>query len=422
MQPAKQITARSSGRSFIWNFGSEILWTTEMLKQKDILYLTHNYTDFIKNQIEKIAGHFRNVTVLARYKPLAELSRIIPFSKAYGHTFKQQFDLASLPSNVSVIPVPLWYFPSDYFYRRLGEQHFSKVLAQVRKTGIHFDIIHAHFVHSAGYAAMKLAEASGKPFVLTGHGEDVYDIPFRSDFWKQHSLKILKAADALITVSPSNVASLRDMGFNGGVEIIPNGFLPALFHPENTSECRADLNLPADKKILFSAGFFGEVKGHRYLIQAMQKLCENRDDLVCVIAGDGELRHEYRRMISDAGLSKYIMLTGRIAHRALGKWMNACDLFVMPSLRESFGVAQLEAMACGKPVVATVNGGSEHILKQGVSGMLCPAADATALSATIATALNTTWNTHAIAEEAKKYSWDKISEDICRVYKKIIKQ
>lgn len=99
--------------------------------------------------------------------------------------------------------------------------------------------------------------------------------------------------------------------------------------------------------------------------------------------------------------------------------MNACDLFVLPSLRESFGVVQIEAMACGKPVVATRNGGSEEVVISDKYGLLVEPTDPKVLTEKILTALDRKWDREAILAYAERYTWEKIAKEIMGVYAKL---
>jgi len=101
-------------------------------------------------------------------------------------------------------------------------------------------------------------------------------------------------------------------------------------------------------------------------------------------------------------------------------WMNACDLFAFPSISESFGVVQVEAMACGRPVVATCNGGSEEIVNDPGVGMLVPPGDATALAGAIRDALERRWDSRVIEGHAERYRWDRIVVRILDEYRSLV--
>ena len=96
--------------------------------------------------------------------------------------------------------------------------------------------------------------------------------------------------------------------------------------------------------------------------------------------------------------------------------MNACDIFVLPSLSESFGIVQVEALACGKPVVATRNGGSEEIIISEEYGYLVETRNAMQLAEKIIQALDKNWNEKVIREYASNFTWEKISKEIVSIY------
>lgn len=96
--------------------------------------------------------------------------------------------------------------------------------------------------------------------------------------------------------------------------------------------------------------------------------------------------------------------------------MNACDVFVLPSLAESFGIVQIEAMACGKPVVATYNTGSEEIITSEELGLLVEPANPKELGEKILIALDKEWDDERIRKYAEQFSWEKIAREIVKVY------
>jgi glycosyltransferase involved in cell wall biosynthesis len=290
----------------------------------------------------------------------------------------------------------------------------------IKERGTKFDLIHAHFTWSAGYAGARLKEEYDVPFVVTGHGYDIYSLPFKDDEWRAKIEYVLNTADHIITVSQSNLACIQKLDVSTPVTVIPNGFRSDLFYPRDPLKCRKALNLPLDKKILLTVGNLEPVKGQRYLVEAVQRIIRERKNILCVIVGAGKVRTALERQIRSLGLEGYVLLVGGKPHDEIPLWMNACDLFVLPSLRESFGVVQIEAMACGKPVVATRNGGSEEVVISDKYGLLVEPVDPDGLAEKILVALDREWDREAILAYAERFTWENIVKEITTIYQGVL--
>jgi glycosyltransferase involved in cell wall biosynthesis len=148
----------------------------------------------------------------------------------------------------------------------------------------------------------------------------------------------------------------------------------------------------------------------------VKEIVKYRGDILCIIIGDGVLREDLKAQIKKLGLENYVKLAGSKPHDEIPLWMNAADLFVLPSLSESFGVVQIEAMACGKPVVATRNGGSEEIVISEEYGLLCEPANSEDLAEKILVALDKDWDRDKILKYAQQFTWENIVKDIMGIY------
>jgi len=386
----------------------------------NLFVIAPEYYSFVKDQTEAISRYFQNVQVFVRYNPLAEISAILPIKGLDAFRLDWRVSRMDLPVNVHITPTPLYYLPIDYNYKLLGDAHYRKVCGCISRSGLKDGIIHAHHTWSSGYAGARLKEEYGVPFVVTGHGYDVYSLPFKDNEWREKIEYVLNTADHIITVSQSNLAYIQKLDVSTPVTVIPNGFRSDLFYPRDSSECRRVLNLPQDKKIILTVGNLEPVKGQKYLVEAVQRIVRERKDVLCVIVGAGKLRTALERQIRSLGLGDYVVLAGGKPHNEIPLWMNACDLFALTSLRESFGVVQIEAMACGKPVVATRNGGSEEVVPSNEYGLLVEPADPKDLAEKILVALDREWDQRAILAYVERYTWEGIAKEIMEVYTKIL--
>lgn len=207
------------------------------------------------------------------------------------------------------------------------------------------------------------------------------------------------------------------------IRVVPNGYHSWLFKPYDMLSARKELDLLADKKILVNIASLEEYKGQRYLIEAMRKVLVERDDVLLYIVGCGSLKKSLQSMINEYNLQSNVVLAGgNKPSKEISLWMNACDVFVLPSLSESFGIVQIEAMACGKPIVATFNGGSEEVVINDKLGILVEPKDVNGLAKAILKALEFGWDKKYILNYAKQFTWDKIAEKIMGVYDEVLKK
>ncbi|MCZ7355875.1 MAG: glycosyltransferase [Candidatus Methanoperedens sp.] len=395
--------------------------SVESKVNKSLLFVSHSYSTFVKDQIEQVSDHFDNVTILSRYNPISEISNILPIHSLRPFKKASIIDLSDKPSNVNVIVTPIFYVPTDSGYKNLGEKHFKIVERKIERDNIRFDLIHSHFLWSAGYVGAKLKEKYNVPFVVTAHGYDIYDLPFRDNEWKEKIRYVLDSADCIITVSNSNLKCIRELNAKTPVHVIPNGFRSDLFYPQDSKECRKKLNLPLDRMILLSVGcVYDEVKGGKYLIEAIREIVKHRKDILCILIGSGELKNKLQKQIKKAELENYIILAGGRPHNEIPIWMNACDIFVLPSLNEGNPTVMFECLGCGKPFVGTKVGGVPEIIISEDYGLLAEPANSKDLAEKILIALDKDWDCEKIRAYAGRFTWENITKEILIIYQHVI--
>lgn len=332
------------------------------MKKNNLLLIGDAYNTFQKDSIDTLANYFNNVTMFIKYNPIAEISRYISLPALNSHNSKSKIDFTNKPPNLNVILAPILYLPLDSNYKKIGEKLYKTVDKIITEKNINFNLIHSHFTWPAGYVGMKLKEKYNVPFIVTAHGYDIYTLPFKDQDWMDKIRSVLKSADHVITVSNSNLKFIQKLKVNNHVTVLPNGFKSDLFYMQNSSECRKILNLPLDKKVILSVGNLAEVKGQRYLIEAMQKISTHRKDVFCVIVGTGSLEKNLKKQLNAANLQNHFVLAGKKSHNEIPLWINACDLFVLPSLNEGNPTVMFECLGCGKPFIGTKVGGIPEII------------------------------------------------------------
>ncbi len=391
---------------------------TKSLKEKNILYITHSYNNFVKFQVEILAEQFNHVYVLMRHKPITAVSKIIKIQEIAFHSLDYKIDPTNMPKNITVIPTPIWYVPLQWFYKRLGPWHAKAVLKAIKNYDIKFDMIHAHFLWSAGYAGMEVSKQYNVPLVVTGHGQDVYKQPFLDKERRKGITDVLKYAHEVITVSKNNLRIIEDLGIKRKVHVIPNGFLPDLYKRQNKKELRKELGLPLKKKIFVTVANLEKVKGHEYLLQSIKTLVKDHKDIYFVWVGGGLLYTKLLIEIRKLGLEDHILMTNFQSHLNVVKYELASDYFVLPSLNEGVPTVMFESLACGIPFISTHVGGIPEINRK-FSGIIVEPKNSEQLAQAIEKALKTKWNSKKIIEYSKEYTWEKICQKIESIYENL---
>ena len=386
-----------------------------------LLVIAPHYNYFIKDQIEALSRYVDEITVFVKYNPLVELFSHIPFWEYSFHlrnyTYKKIINLGGTPDNILVYPVRIVYFKPDGRNQKLGELLAKKINELIRKEKIQFDLIHAHFTWPSGYAAVKLGEKFGVPVVVTVH-EDREWIKREYNSGDERIISTWQMASALIRVNRVDVPLLLE--FNDKVCYIPNGFNPNKFRVMKKEVARKKLRLPDDINVLFNLAGLYPYKGHIYLIRGMKTVVEKRDDVLCFIGGAGPLRNKLQQQINEFGLQDHVKLLGFVSDEELEYWMNAADIFVLPSLSEGNPTVMFEALGVGLPFVGTTVGGVPEIITSEDYGLLCPPADPECLAEKILIALDKEWDRERIREYAKQFTWENIAKRTLGIYRQVL--
>jgi glycosyltransferase involved in cell wall biosynthesis len=190
------------------------------------------------------------------------------------------------------------------------------------------------------------------------------------------------AVDSIIAVSANIEQRLVERFGSSKVVRIHNGIdLRQVGSSLPLETVRRQLGLMSDDMVVGSVGRLTPVKGQSTLIEAVAILKRGGWNVKGLIVGEGPLRSELRELATQKGIEKDVVLAGE--RRDVYDLINAMDVFVLPSLHEGIPMVLLEALASGKPVVASRVGGIPDVIRDGIDGLLVPAGDAVALSKTV---------------------------------------
>ena len=254
---------------------------------------------------------------------------------------------------------------------RLNKKHFEAFQKQAGKT----DLIHAHVSFPAGYIAMQLAAHYKIPYIITEH---MGPFPFPHYLDRRGRLRSflynpLRKADKVVAVSPTLAAAIAGYGLTTPA-YIPNVVDEAFFKPD-------DRELP-EIFTFFTLCHLSPQKGIDDLLQAVKILKEEHPHIQFRIGGAGNLLSAYKSMAINLGLEQQVVWLGALSREQAREEFLNCHAFILPSHYETFGVVYAEAIACGKPVVATKCGGAEAIINQ-TNGLLVEVGDTGAMADSI---------------------------------------
>jgi glycosyltransferase involved in cell wall biosynthesis len=308
-----------------------------------------------------------------------------------------------------------------------GFHMFWGTLGTVRKLRQRFDfeIIDAQYLYPDGFAANLLGRILNKPVVVTAHGKDVN--LFSRLFGIRNLIRFtLRHSSAVIAVCQALKDRIVNLGISDGkVHVIGNGADIQYFYPAEQLAARNKLNLPADRKTLLCVAQLTERKRIHLLIDAVQKLRQQRPDLLLLLLGgrsDTAYVNRLQRQVAQSGLQDNVRFVGEKPHQELGDWYNASDLFCLFSSREGMPCVLLEALACGKPVVASRVDGIPEVISTPDYGLLVDSSDPLEYASAIHKALNTQWRTHDLVSYARRNSWEELSSMQHAVFQQAISE
>ena len=283
-------------------------------------------------------------------------------------TYKQPVRLEQLSSNIHFHEVNVPEYPL-FHYQPYELALSSKLVDMVKLHKI--EVLHVHYAipHAyAGYMAKKMLEQEKifLPMVTTLHGTDI-TLVGNHPFYKPAVNFSINHSDVVTSVSQSLKAdTLRLFKVEKEIEVVPN-FIDVSKYDDSFSTSQRSVLARVDEKIITHVSNFRKVKRIGDVIKIfyrVQKTVKSR----LVMVGQGPERESAEELVHELGIEEKVIFMGE--SNEIDKILSYSDLFLLPSESESFGLAALEAMVNGVPVISTNTGGLPEVNKHGFSGYL----------------------------------------------------
>ena len=318
--------------------------------------------------------------------------------------------------------------PMDDLFSQLPG-FLSEVQRFQRENGIDYQVVHSHYWLS-GWVGSALARQNDIPHVITFHTLGLIKLQSRAGETEPEERAtverdLIASASRIVAYSPhERDAMVRLYGANpDNIVLVPCGVDLSRFRPLGRAAARERLGLNGAKVLLY-VGRVEPLKGLELLVHTAAQMETCQDVKVLVVGGADSGDEEVGRLqdlARDLEVEDVIDFVGRVDQEDLPLYYSAADVCVLPSYYESFGLAALESMACGTPVVATRVGGLSTVVHHGHTGYLkswrCPEAFANSLEMIISSEGLQDSMGKAARRRAEDMSWERVAAGIADVYR-----
>jgi rhamnosyl/mannosyltransferase len=246
--------------------------------------------------------------------------------------------------------------------------------------GFQADIVQIHHPNPMANISYILSNQRGKLIVL--YQSDIVRQRTTYKLYNPFLMRMLKKAQRIIVTSPHYLASSALLKkFQEKCVVIPLGIDLRKFDKKGCEKEVAAIRSQYGERIVLFVGRLTHYKGVPHLLEAMKRISGR-----LLIIGTGELERQLKNQAVRNNLSTQVHFLGELEEEEVVPFFHACDLLVLPSItrNEAFGLVQLEAMACGKPVISTqLETGVQYVNQNGVTGFIVPPGDSEALAGVI---------------------------------------
>jgi len=292
------------------------------------------------------------------------------------------------------------------------------------------DIIHAHWIVPNGFLAALVCRLTKTPLVVSIPGSDV-QVARKNKIFAKMAVFASKIADLVTTNSEDLKQAMVDLGAEPKkFKMIIYGIDKDKMRIDTTqnNQLRKKLELDKNDIIVLAVGRLVYKKGFDILIKAMSEIIKKNPKVKTIIVGDGDLKNDLVNLVKKLKVQQNVIFTGTVPYKELIYYYNLADIFTMPSVSpppDGLNVCVIDAMACGKPIVATNIAGNPLVVKDGVNGLLIPQKRPDLL----AKALLKLFFSKNLREKygkagrrlvLQKFTWEKLAQEYLKYFNKIV--
>jgi len=296
-----------------------------------------------------------------------------------------------------------------------GYEYFLSIRRSVARVAREFrpDVILAYFAYPYGFAAVRFGRMFRLPVVISCRGSDINHMS-QPRLQGRMIVSSLRACRRVFVMSEEMRTRVLNWGLDPArVDVVSNGVDASRFRPADRAQARAELRIAPDARVVVCVSRLSHEKGIDVLIDAMAQIDDPSVRLYLI--GDGAERSALAARAVSARVSGRVVFPLTRPHDEIPRWLAAADVAVLPSHAEGMPNAVLEALSCGRPMVATAVGGTRELVHDAALGTLVPPGDAGSLATALRAALARTWDEQAIAASVAERTWDAVGNRTARL-------
>jgi teichuronic acid biosynthesis glycosyltransferase TuaC len=290
-------------------------------------------------------------------------------------------------------------------------------------------ILHAYAVTPDGYAGLILKRRYNIPLVCSIEGSDIDVYPTFGRRTFKLTQRVIRESDQTTAVSKALKAVAESIATpTREIEVIYDGcdLESFAYNEADRQQIRKQLGISLNAKVILFTGHLLKDKGVFELVHAFIQLNSKHSDLHLVYVGEGPEYEALKEIIFSNGLDNKIHLVGRKLHSEIPGWMSAGDMLVLPSYHEGFPLVGIEALSCGKPVVATRVGGIPEGINE-ETGILVSEKDVSSLARGIGELIENKSKREKMGKRGReiveeKFTWKKSAMKLRGIYERLIRQ